>query len=307
MEFGLKLQGLRKEKGLSQEALAEMLNVSRQAVSKWETGEGYPEMEKLLLISDLFQISLDYLMKDSVDESFEDSKTDKRFINHSRIEEYIKFKKSFALRIAFAVACIILSVNLVLLFSETKHDYMGIVSMLIVIAFAVALIIVTELSNAQYNKLEKRNIYMSFNDLQELQNQYVKFKSKFGIAIAAGVCLIIVSVAMVVFISEMVGEDSILGMVQLILCIAISVFMFIVVGIEDSMYRFLVQNDDFIDERKQKNFSLYAITMPLTTMIYLAIGFIKSWWHPGWLLFPTAAIITWTIEQFILKNDNDYN
>ena len=48
MDFGMKLQSLRKEKGLSQEALAEKLHVSRQAVSKWESGAGYPEMDKLI-------------------------------------------------------------------------------------------------------------------------------------------------------------------------------------------------------------------------------------------------------------------
>ena len=56
MDFGMKLQSLRKEKGLSQEALAEKLHVSRQAVSKWESGAGYPEMDKLILISDLFGV-----------------------------------------------------------------------------------------------------------------------------------------------------------------------------------------------------------------------------------------------------------
>ena len=59
MDFGMKLQSLRKEKGLSQEALAEKLHVSRQAVSKWESGAGYPEMDKLILISDLFGVTID--------------------------------------------------------------------------------------------------------------------------------------------------------------------------------------------------------------------------------------------------------
>ena len=48
MEFNEKLQELRKEKGMSQEALAYELGVSRQAVSKWETAQGYPEMDKLI-------------------------------------------------------------------------------------------------------------------------------------------------------------------------------------------------------------------------------------------------------------------
>ncbi|MYL37401.1 helix-turn-helix domain-containing protein [Halobacillus litoralis] len=63
MEFGEKLFQLRKEKGLSQEALAEQLKTSRQAVSKWENGQGYPEMEKLLCIGSSFNVSMDYLLK----------------------------------------------------------------------------------------------------------------------------------------------------------------------------------------------------------------------------------------------------
>ena len=51
MKFDAKLQKLRREKGMSQEALAEMLDVSRQAISKWESGQSYPEMEKLIILT----------------------------------------------------------------------------------------------------------------------------------------------------------------------------------------------------------------------------------------------------------------
>ena len=63
MTFGEKLFKLRKENGLSQEALAEKLNTSRQAISKWENGQGFPETEKLLLIGNIFEVSIDYLLK----------------------------------------------------------------------------------------------------------------------------------------------------------------------------------------------------------------------------------------------------
>lgn len=64
MSFSEKLQRLRKEKGLSQEQLAELLKVSRQSVSKWESGKTYPEIDKLIVLSDLFEITLDDLVKD---------------------------------------------------------------------------------------------------------------------------------------------------------------------------------------------------------------------------------------------------
>ena len=62
MSFAENLQTIRKNNHLSQEELAEMLGVSRQAVSKWEQGEGWPEAEKLLALADRFGVSLDYLM-----------------------------------------------------------------------------------------------------------------------------------------------------------------------------------------------------------------------------------------------------
>jgi len=59
-----KLYRLRKNSGLSQEQFAEQLNVSRQAISKWESGTAVPESEKLVLISNYFGVSVDFLLKD---------------------------------------------------------------------------------------------------------------------------------------------------------------------------------------------------------------------------------------------------
>ena len=64
MDFNNKLYELRKQKGFSQEELANRLNVSRQTISKWEVGESTPDMEKLAAISDLFEVSLDELVLD---------------------------------------------------------------------------------------------------------------------------------------------------------------------------------------------------------------------------------------------------
>ena len=66
MSFAENLKQLRKEKQLSQEELAETLDVSRQAVSKWEQGIGYPEVEKLLLLSKKLNVSLDRLMETEI-------------------------------------------------------------------------------------------------------------------------------------------------------------------------------------------------------------------------------------------------
>ncbi len=64
MQFGEKLRLVRMDRGLTQEQLAELLSVSRQAVSKWESDVGYPETEKLLQLSKELNVSLDYLLLD---------------------------------------------------------------------------------------------------------------------------------------------------------------------------------------------------------------------------------------------------
>lgn len=74
MRFGERLYELRKSKNISQEELAELLDVSRQSISKWENDKAYPEMTRLLFMSEYFGVSLDYLMcgKES-DESVQDT------------------------------------------------------------------------------------------------------------------------------------------------------------------------------------------------------------------------------------------
>ncbi len=64
MIFAEKLQILRKSKGLTQETLAEKLNVSRPAVAKWESGQAYPDISNLIQISDIMNVTIDYLVRD---------------------------------------------------------------------------------------------------------------------------------------------------------------------------------------------------------------------------------------------------
>ena len=63
MSLSENLKVLRKQKGLSQEQLAEQLNVSRQAVSKWESNNGMPEMDSLIILSEIFECTIDDLLK----------------------------------------------------------------------------------------------------------------------------------------------------------------------------------------------------------------------------------------------------
>lgn len=67
MNLSEKLLKLRKQKGLSQQELADQLNVSRQSVSKWETNESVPDISNILALSEIYHVSTDYLLKDSIE------------------------------------------------------------------------------------------------------------------------------------------------------------------------------------------------------------------------------------------------
>ena len=95
MKFQDKLQILRKQKGMSQEKLAEKIGISRQAVAKWEVGQSYPDVDKLIILSDLFRISIDKLVKDYDDEncSYEYTKQE-HYINEKVIDFLCRAKKA---------------------------------------------------------------------------------------------------------------------------------------------------------------------------------------------------------------------
>lgn len=71
MTTGEKLALLRKKKGITQEALSEILNVSRQSVSRWEMDAAFPETDKLIKLSKLYECSIDFLLKEDIRESGE--------------------------------------------------------------------------------------------------------------------------------------------------------------------------------------------------------------------------------------------
>lgn len=86
MSFSEKIYALRTQAGMSQASFAEKLQVSRQTVSKWELGTSYPEIDKLLAISNLFHVTTDYLLKDQ-STTQEDVKMDRlvlRFLGYAQ-------------------------------------------------------------------------------------------------------------------------------------------------------------------------------------------------------------------------------
>lgn len=116
MDFNNRLYQLRKQKGLSQEELANRLNVSRQTVSKWEVGDSTPDMEKLVAMSDLFNVSLDKLVMGKEDEvKFQQpTKSDLATVLSNKVlTDNNKKKAKNILKIVVIIAAAILAIDVV--------------------------------------------------------------------------------------------------------------------------------------------------------------------------------------------------
>ncbi|MBR3613591.1 MAG: helix-turn-helix transcriptional regulator [Clostridia bacterium] len=100
MKFNEKLMKLRKEKGLSQEEFGNLLDVSRQSVSKWELGQAQPDVDKIKKICEFYNISFDYLLNDNIDEN-EKVKLEELSKNIEKISGRVETKKSNKLIIIF--------------------------------------------------------------------------------------------------------------------------------------------------------------------------------------------------------------
>lgn len=99
MNFGENLKRLRKERNLSQEQLSEMLNVSRQAISKWESNKTYPDIENLMLLRNIFNIALDDLLfdenKDKIEDVIKSSKLPTNSTNYDEDESEDELSDNF--------------------------------------------------------------------------------------------------------------------------------------------------------------------------------------------------------------------
>lgn len=118
MTFGEKLVRLRKERGLSQEALAEQLGTTRQAISKWENHQGFPETEKLLLLSSLFSVSIDSMLKGDFEQAV--PAEDGTYVSRECAERFLAFRRKTTLRTAAGVSVLILAGVPYALFSKEQ-------------------------------------------------------------------------------------------------------------------------------------------------------------------------------------------
>lgn len=116
MKLGPKLKEERLKMKLTQENIAEILNVSRQTISSWETGRSYPDLESLVALSDLYNISLDNLLR-------EDTSMVKKISNDTKIASSLIKRGKY---IALILILIIISVGSIIYINSNKHLHVNV-------------------------------------------------------------------------------------------------------------------------------------------------------------------------------------
>ncbi|MDO7282665.1 MULTISPECIES: helix-turn-helix domain-containing protein [Shouchella] len=305
MEFYKKLKKLRAQKGWSQEEFAEHLQVSRQAVSKWENGQGFPETEKLVKMSKLFQVSLDYLLKDEDQPPGEQGTNEEGYYaSQEVVEAYLLKKKQGAQKIAAGVAVLIASIVLPMTFQEA----FGYVLFMMVIAVGVAILVWQGFSVKKYKKLEMQPLVFDDAFIHEFRQKSSANRKRYGVLIVTGIVIIILSFA-IPFLTNSTGNagsDRLQALMPVIW--ALAVYLFIIAGSAMEAERLVANNEEYVKENEEyekssKHGWIHAVIWPLATVIFLAIGFIWDTWHPGWLVFPAGAVLT--IAYMAWKNSRD--
>ena len=202
----------RKKNGWSQEELAEKLGVSRQSVSKWEGAQAIPDIKKILLMADLFNVSTDYLLKDDieaeehaeivpVDNGLEE-KT--RSVSMEEAVSFLTFNEKAAVTVSRGVMLCILSPILVILLGGLAEIGMidvnpdmaamfGTIILLVIVASAVAMFLMTGMKGKQYEYLENVNIDTEYGVSGMVREKMTAYAERHSRLLVIGIMLCVVA------------------------------------------------------------------------------------------------------------------
>lgn len=300
MGFSENLQNLRKIKNMSQEQLAEQLEVSRQAVSKWESGSGYPETEKLIEICEIFDCSMDNLLKGKI---IADTTGVKK--------KYEALQNKFSKGIAFAVGIILFGTTILLYFAglpamseaselEEKYGIIGVIILLLCVFVAVPIFIMLGIEQENFKKKNPKlsNLYS--------EEEVERFNKKFPKAIAIAVSLILLGTIMLILLYGMkfVNEESTIPIVILLSCVTIAVPIFIYFGTQKDKYdidKYNRVNSGENKERDDKIGKICGVIMLIATMIFLSTGIMYNVWRVNWIVFPLGGMLCGIVSTILGK------
>lgn len=313
-----KIMELRKKNGWSQEELAEILNVSRQSISKWESAQSMPTMEKIVQMSDVFGVSTDFLLKDEIEMEESQMVEDKLFsdvrkVSMEEANKYIQVRESASGRMAIATAlCILSPVMLIFMaglqetgivnITEETAVAIGLGCLFLFIATAVALFIVTGLKSNPYENLEKEVIETEFGVsgmVKAKKEQYRDSHIKHNV-LGTSLCVL---AAVPVIMTALVTENELYATSAVcitLIFVAVGVFHFVLTSVIWGSYQVLLQEGDYTKEKKvncktkEKVSSIYWIVV---TAIYLAWSFVTFDWHRTWIIWPVAGVLSGLISE----------
>ena len=313
MSLGCKITELRRQKGWSQENLAEKLGVTRQSVSKWESGASVPDLDKIIGLSELFGVTTDYLIKcerapeaaPPEAEPAEDQHS--RYVTVSMAREFIELTGANAPRTALAVALFVLSpVCLILLsalsglpgaaISGGAAAGIGIAVLLIMVAAGVAMLILLSAKVSKYEFLEMDSIRLDAEAARFVGNLKAEFEKPYYLSVAIGVALCILGALPLIVLACMEASDLIIsaGVDLLLILVAVAVYLFVRFGCIRSAYNKLLQEEDYTPENKEverRTGTFSGIYWCIITAAYLGVSFVTSQWDRTWIIWPVAGVL----------------
>ncbi|MBE6866945.1 MAG: helix-turn-helix transcriptional regulator [Ruminococcaceae bacterium] len=313
-----KIIKLRKQRGWSQEQLAEMLNVSRQSVSKWEGGLSIPDLDKIIKMSSLFGVSTDYLLKDEVEEiqpaTTEKGGADGLVISMEEAAKFMEIKEKLSSKTALAVAMFILCpVPLILLGALSEGVKMGITEdmagglgmaiLLVMVAIGVVITILNEMQLSKYEYIGKEEFTLEYGVKGIVERKMEDYAQSHRTSIAGGVALCITAVVPMMLAVALSVSDFVMACMVCVLLTLIAIATYLMVrssNINDSYLR-LLQLEDFTPEKKYISKKLHTLTVVyfcIVTAAYLAVSFATGAWGKTWAIWPVAAVLYMAVESF---------
>jgi len=244
MSFGEKLFTLRKSKGLSQEALAEKLNTSRQAISKWENDQGYPETEKLLMIGNIFEVSMDYLLKDSIEVNKDQEEG--YYVSKEFAEGYLINQRKMAKYIGFGLFLITLSIVPYFIFKQNPELYL--IPTIILATVGIGTCISTSfIEENQYKILKQEPLLFDEKYLKELTVRYESVKRRYGVIMLFGTCLFVAGLLTFGIERNYLSSYSLEDYHAIVVCvIGVGLYIFIYTTSIIESHKLLAENEEYV-------------------------------------------------------------
>ena len=303
-----KIIELRKKSGWTQEELAEKLEVSRQAVSKWESAQATPDLIRILKMSELFSVSTDVLLKDDLDltdnsetdskvNSFDETKPALKHVSMAEATEFLQKNEKNALLTGLGVVLCIMGPAVEFLFDAVSMDTVGTAIMLFLIAVAVGIFICSSsfMKKFDYIKEEFIDTEYGVDGMVKEKRNRCQLTNTLNLAFGVALCILF-PVIVIIFDSfgERIANASEIGTAIGLAVLALGVFMIVRSSILNSGFSALLEEDDFSREKKSrsKKYGVFcAVYWLVVTSIFLAYSFITSDWGSSWIIFPVTAVL----------------